>query len=89
MSIREIFYEQFTELRTVMQSSFSTPLTFIEDHKIESSGIFCSRIMSENKELNFFHDEDVEPALQFFKTQLMSLDEFWTEFKDIFIALQS
>jgi len=86
-SIREIFYEQFTELRTVMQSSFTNPLTFEAEYKIESSGIFCSRIMSENKDLNFFHDEDLEPAVQFFKEQLKALDEFWTEFKDIFIAL--
>lgn len=88
-SIRELFYEQFIELRAVMQSSFSPPLTFLRDYKIESSGIFCSRIMSENSELNFFHDEDLEPSLKFFKEQLIALDEFWTEFKDIFIGLQS
>jgi len=45
--------------------------------------------MSENSELNFFHDDDLKPALQFFKEQLIALDEFWTEFKDIFIGLQS
>ncbi len=87
-SIRELFFEQFVELKKVMQSSFSNPLTFLSLHKIEASGIYCSRIMSEDVQINFFRDEDLPKAIDFLRTQLISLDEFWTEFKDVFIALQ-
>ncbi len=85
--IRDLVYEQFTELNKVMQSSFSNPLLLIKDYHIKSSGISCLRVMSENAELNFFHDEDLTPAQEFLKTQLISLDEFWSEFKDIFVEL--
>jgi len=85
--IRALFLEQFQELKKVMQSSFSNELHFISNHHIKSSDIFCLRVMSENSDLNFFHDEDLIPAQEFLKTQLISLDEFWSEFKDIFIEL--
>ncbi|GEM_PF-142460 len=85
--IRDLVYEQFSELNKVMQNSFSNELQFIKDHHIKSSGITCLRVMSENPELNFFHDQDLTPAQEFLKTQLTSLDEFWSEFKDIFIEL--
>ena len=87
-SIRALFFEQFLELKTVMQSSFSTPLNFLDEYKIEASGIFSARVMSEDTQINFFRDEDIPKAIEFLKTQLISLDEFWTEFKDIFIGLQ-
>jgi len=87
-SIRELFFEQFVELKKIMQRSFSNPLTFLAVHKIEASGIYSARIMSEDPEINFFRDEDMPKAIEFLKTQLISLDEFWCEFKDIFIALQ-
>jgi hypothetical protein len=44
--------------------------------------------MSEDTQINFFRDEDIPKAIEFLKTQLISLDEFWTEFKDVFIGLQ-
>ena len=71
-----------------MQRSFSTPLTFLDEYKIEASGISSARVMSEDTQINFFRDEDIPKAIEFLKTQLISLDEFWTEFKDIFIGLQ-
>lgn len=86
-SIRALFYEQFTELKTVMQDCFSNELIFLSEFKIESSGIFCSRIKSENTDLNFYHDEDLKLGIDFFKEQLISLDKFWDDYKDIFIAL--
>jgi len=85
--IRELFFDQFLELKKVMQSSFSNELTFIKSHRIESSGISCLRVTSENQNLNFFHDEDSVIAQEFLQAQLVSLDEFWTEYSDIFIEL--
>ncbi len=86
-SIRELFYEQFVELKKVMQECFDIPLVFKAIHFIDSSGIFCSRISAEDPKLNFFSDDDLEKGVLFLKNQLISLDQFWDDYKDIFIAL--
>jgi len=84
--IREIVWEQMTELKKVLESSMSYPTVWIEKMSSEDGRIF-SRIMWENTNYNFYKDEDQEVIFEFLKNRLVEFDEFYQEFKEILISL--
>jgi len=86
--IRALFLEQFSELRLMLSECFDKEVKFSEDFILKPAEIEISRIYVENDELNFYDDEDLPIAKSFLKDQLISLDQFWSEFKDVFLALQ-
>jgi hypothetical protein len=84
--IREIVWEQMTELKKVMESTMQHETIWIERMSAEN-GRFFSRIMWEQKGLNYYHDEDKPQIFEFLKNRLIEFDEFYQEFKEILINL--
>lgn len=84
--IREIIWEQMTELKKVMESTIHYETIWLEKNQ-NDDGLIYSRIMWEKKGLNFFEDNDKEAIFEFFKERLIEFDEFYQEFKEILISL--
>lgn len=84
--IREIVWEQMTELKKVMEATMQHETIWIERISAEN-GRFFSRIMWEQKGLNYYHDEDKAKIFEFLKNRLIEFDEFYQEFKEILINL--
>lgn len=84
--VREIVWEQMTELKKVMESSMKYESTWIEKLTSEDGRTF-SRIMWETADFNYFNEEDQLKIFEFLKNRLLEFDEFYQEFKEILISL--
>lgn len=84
--VREILWEQMTELKKVMENSMKHETIWLEKVFTEDSRVF-SRIMWEQKGLNFYKIEDQDEIFEFLKNRLVEFDEFYQEFKEILISL--
>lgn len=84
--VREIVWEQMTELKKVMESSMKYETTWIEKLTSDDGRTF-SRIMWETKDFNYFNEEDQIEIFEFLKNRLLEFDEFYQEFKEILISL--
>lgn len=84
--IREIIWEQMTELKKVMENTMKHETIWIEHLNAENGRVF-SRIMWEQKGLNYYNEEDKESIFIFLKNRLIEFDEFYQEFKEILINL--
>ncbi|MFP5471728.1 MAG: DUF4268 domain-containing protein [Bacteroidia bacterium] len=85
--IRELFYQQFIEVKTVMQSFFKDELVFQENY-LHPNGLEISRIYVELKNVNYLNEEEHDQTIQFFEKNLRALDKFWTEYQDLFFQLK-
>lgn len=84
--VREIVWEQMTELKKVMEHCMTHETVWID--KMQSNdGRTFSRIMWETKDVNFFNPDDKEKIFEFLKNRLLEFDEFYQEFKEILISL--
>lgn len=86
--IRALFYEQFTELKVVMESTIGQSLIWEPVYTLEETGKEISRIYTVLQYKNIYRKEDWAEMFQFFEELIVPLDEFWSDFKDIFIELQ-
>ena len=84
--IRQLFYEQFTELKVVMQQEFTVPLEWFE-HYEHSNGLTISRIAC-TKNCNYLDKHQQEDILDFLEKNLLGLDRFWVEYKDVLYQLK-
>jgi hypothetical protein len=84
--VRSILFEQMTELKKVLESTMNLETQWIEEFQTKE-GISISRIMWEDRTLNFYQDEDWPKIMEFLKMRLIEFDEFYQEFKDILVAL--
>lgn len=84
--VREIIWEQMTELKKVMESSMKYETSWIEKLTSDDGRTF-SRIMWETNEFNYFNEEDQLKIFEFLKNRLLEFDEFYQEFKEILISL--
>lgn len=84
--VREIIWEQMTELKKVMESSMKYETSWIEKLTSDDGRPF-SRIMWETNEFNYFNEEDQLKIFEFLKNRLLEFDEFYQEFKEILISL--
>lgn len=85
--IRELFFEQFIEVKKVMQSFFKDELVFEENYH-HPNGLEISRIYVELKNTHYLNENNHDIVIQFFERSLRSLDKFWTEYKDLFFQLK-
>ncbi len=85
--IRELFYEQFLELKTVFTESIGE---WIWDKDIyNEQGQLISKIyLSFSEKVNVFDQDTWAKCFHFFETNLLALDEFWNTFDDIFKELE-
>lgn len=84
--IREIIWEQMTELKKVMENTIHYETIWLEKNEGQDGRNF-SRIMWEKEGLNFYRDEDRDAIFAFLKERLIEFDEFYQEFKEILISL--
>lgn len=84
--VREIIYEQFTELKKVLEIEFNEPGNWRE-HFVLPNQQEISRIYWELDNVNMFKREDKQKIFDFFKLNLLAFDRFYSEFNEILIEL--
>jgi hypothetical protein len=87
-SLREVFYDQFWELETLLHQTSGAVWTWNRHHFLES-GQEISRISIELKGVNMFEPADWPKIFKFLENHMLSLDEIWVNAVDIFKDLES
>lgn len=85
--VRQILWEQMTELRKVMEDAIGINGIWIENDVV--SGKPASRIVWIKEPMNFYQKENWDEIKNFLKTKLLEFDKFYQEFKEILISLAS
>lgn len=85
-TIRAIFFEQFGEFKNLLESNFHTELFWIDSHYLPI-GVEISRIYTQIENVNHFRKSDWPTIFENMEKWLLAMDEFWSEFKDIFHEL--
>lgn len=86
-SIRELFYEQFGELKTLLEKALGTDLVWEELYINEYDKATC-RIYITLPNVNLFNKDDWEKVFLFFDRKMVKLHVFWLEYKEIFKNLE-
>ena len=84
--IREIFYEQFTEFSNLLEGKLKG-LQWLPEYE-HSNGKTISRIYTERADCHLFNRDDWDKMHLFLKLNFAKLDEFWTEFGEVFHNLK-
>ncbi len=85
--IRELFFDQFLELKTVLEDNFNYPLTW-EKNDLNDFNIPISSIKIEYGGVNIFDKNTWQEAFMFMEKNMLSIHEFWGDFKDVFKQLE-
>jgi hypothetical protein len=84
--LRAIIWEQMTELKMVLEDiTDSSPIWTEEFHYLNK--YYISRIVWEDKTLNFYKSEQRDQIYSYLKEKLVKFDIFYQEYKEILIAL--
>jgi len=86
--IRELFYEQFTELKVVLHDAVGEELIWDEIvfNEFEKP---VSKIHVELENVNIYNKNDWQEVFGFFEKRIVGLHRFWLDFNEIFIQLQN
>lgn len=87
-SIRELFYEQFTELKVLLEKALETKLVWEELYINEYDKAIC-RIYVVLPDVNLFNKDDWKKVTDFFENKMVKLHVFWMEYREIFKNLES
>jgi len=85
--IRELFWEQFLELKTYLHDTLGETWTWEAD-ATDTNGLPLSRIYTELTPANIFNKEAWPTLISFFKPRLIALDAFWSDAQYSFEALK-
>ncbi|HRN42336.1 MAG TPA: DUF4268 domain-containing protein, partial [Vicingus sp.] len=85
---RELFYEQFTELKVLLEKALGTPLVWEELYINEYDKAIC-RIYVVLPDVNLFNIDDWKKVTDFFENKMVKLHVFWMEYREIFKNLES
>jgi Domain of unknown function (DUF4268) len=85
--IQELFFEQFTALRAMLQEATGEEWTWAL-HDQDENGKTVSRIYQEISGVNVFNREDWPTLISFFKPRIIALDAFWTDAQYSFESLK-
>ena len=85
--IRELFYEQFLETKTVFENTMKSPIVWNPQFE-HSYGTEVARISVENNTTNLFNQEDWPEMHTFIVTHLRRVDEYWEDFGELFKTLK-
>ncbi|GAB3836268.1 DUF4268 domain-containing protein [Hymenobacter jeollabukensis] len=75
--LRELFFEQFRELRALLEETTGEAWTWAAD-AADEYGKPISRIYQELTPVNMFDRNDWPRLISFFKPRIVALDEFWS-----------
>lgn len=84
--VRAIVWEQFEELKKVLESEMETPGNWLQQ-SYNTAGQEISSIYWELKGVDIYNLEDEQKVFEFFKQHLIRFDRFYAVYKDILIAL--
>jgi hypothetical protein len=85
--IQELFFEQFKELKTILNSALHENWDW-QLHTNDESGKTISRIFKQLDGVSIFNKNDWPVLISFFKPRIIALDEFWTDARYAFDALK-
>ncbi len=85
-SIRELFWDQCLELKTVLENAMDTP-TLWSQNLVSPEGFSFNRIQWASGEFDFYNEADWKDLYAFLKKTVISFDAFYQEFKDVLILL--
>jgi len=85
--IQELFFEQFEELKTLLQGYLNEEWDWVL-HASDESGKTISRIYKEIDKVNVFDKNKWPELISFFKPRILALDEFWNDAKYSFDSLK-
>ena len=86
--IRELFFEQFLELRTYLHSIMGEEWIWQESYTNPDNGKTISRIFADRHGFTLFNRDHWPDIISFLKPRLIKLDEFWGDAKYSFDALK-
>ena len=75
--VRELFFEQFLALKTLLHETLGETWTWEAD-AVNEHGQPLSRVYKELGPANLFSRDDWPALISFFKPRLIALDEFWS-----------
>jgi hypothetical protein len=85
--VRELFYEQFLALRTLLHEALGEEWTWEAEAENEH-GQPLSRIYKELAPANVFNREDWPALISFLKPRIIALDTFWQDSQYAFEELR-
>lgn len=87
-SMRELFYEQFTEFENILQERFSNNLVWLPRFE-HTNGRTIARIYSERRGINMYNRDDWGEIHKFLLSEFVKLEAFWAEFGEVFWNLKN
>ncbi|WP_207425577.1 DUF4268 domain-containing protein [Pedobacter sp. SYSU D00535] len=87
LGIQELFFEQFLELKNILQGYMDEEWEWIL-HTSDENGKTISTISKKIFEVNIFRKEDWHKLISFLKPRMLALDEFWSDAKYSFESLK-
>ncbi|MGN6399536.1 MAG: DUF4268 domain-containing protein [Flavisolibacter sp.] len=79
-SIQELYFEQFAELKKIMENILEEQWTW-QLHITGENGKLISRIFKQMDSVSIFKKEEWPLLISFFKPRIIALDEFWSSAK--------
>jgi hypothetical protein len=86
-AIRELFYQQFEELKTMLHSTVGEEWRW-QLHAPVAEGKTISRIYRELPNVSVFNKDHWPDLISFFKPRIIALDEFWQNAQYSFESLK-
>ncbi|MEX1191510.1 MAG: DUF4268 domain-containing protein [Brumimicrobium sp.] len=84
--IRSIIWEQFLELKKVLENEMQIPGTWSEE-VFNKAGQQISSIYWNLENVSIYNQKDEEKVFQFFKDKLVRFDRFYDVYKEILFGL--
>ena len=85
--IQQLYYEQFLQLKKIFEGSVGEGWNW-QLHTSDEWGKTVSRIYTELQQVSVFKKEDWPQLISFFKTNIIALDDFWSNVKYSFESLR-
>lgn len=85
--IRELFYEQFLQLKTVLEASIGDDVVW-DKVAFNQYNSPVSKISIQLPGVSIYNKDDWKKTFQFYEKRMVGLHEFWEEFKEVFKQLE-
>jgi len=85
--IRELFFEQFKELKVVLEDNIKADLIW-EEVAFNSFNQPMSSISEELNNVSIYNRDDWTQIFHFFEKRMIGVHTFWVEFQEIFKDLE-
>jgi hypothetical protein len=85
--IQELFFQHFQQLRKILEETVDEQWIW-KLHNRNDHGKTISSIYTELSPVNIFDKQDWPALISFFKPRIIALDEWWSQVKYAFEALQ-